>query len=246
MAKLLGGTTVYGTLSASGIIYDATNNSSQWDSTYSTVYGLSGGWGSGGGASISSAVSGNWQSTYITVSSLSAGWGFSLTQPSNSYLTIQQFAASNPTYLVKGNTVELYNGRVYVLAGNDPTNPLNYLAVNLNPHTPIFVTVPLSAGNQLLIDSFPVSNFRTAKYSIQIENNFDTSIYYSELNVVSDTINQIAIASEYGQVASGNIVFYSATLVSNYVNLYINYSNISSPSNYVYYVKGLRTNYYQI
>ena len=53
-------------------------SSTYWNNVYSQVYQLSGGWGSGSGgsASISSAVSGVWQSTSVTVSTLSANWNF--------------------------------------------------------------------------------------------------------------------------------------------------------------------------
>jgi hypothetical protein len=44
MAKLLGGTTVYGSLSTSGIIYAPGGNSNQWNSNWTTTNANSAKW----------------------------------------------------------------------------------------------------------------------------------------------------------------------------------------------------------
>ena len=61
MAKLQGGTTVYGLLSASGVIYASGGNSDQWNSVYTTVSTTSSSWNnklSLSGGTLSGALSG--------------------------------------------------------------------------------------------------------------------------------------------------------------------------------------------
>lgn len=177
----------------------------------------------------------------VSLSSLS----FNNVRPSTSYLTIQQFALSNPTYLNKGNTVTLYNNRVYILAGTNPSNPSHYLQLNANPHTPIYVEIPLSAGNQMLVDSFYLGDFKASKYTLQVETSYDNSIYYSELNVVGSVGDGVSVVSEYGQISTGLSVFYSTDISANILNLYVNYSDDNIPS-HKFFIRGLRTNHYQI
>jgi hypothetical protein len=80
--------TVRGEISASKVIWDATGNSTQWNSVYSNVGSLSANWQSTYStvSSLSSTwnyqgtdlktLSANWQSTYSTVSSLSSTWNY--------------------------------------------------------------------------------------------------------------------------------------------------------------------------
>jgi hypothetical protein len=89
--------TVNGAISASSTIYDASGNSNQWNSTYSTVQTNSATNWNYQGTDIK-ALTGNWQNTYTTVSSYSATWGRQTLSfnESNAQLTISD-----------GNTVSL-------------------------------------------------------------------------------------------------------------------------------------------
>jgi hypothetical protein len=222
-------------------------------------------------------LSGNWNSVYNSVNTLSANWQTVATQTlnfdnvtnnlsisnsntvslsslsysnisaSNVYTTIKEFAASHPSGLAKGFNVTLYNGKVYTFAGTDTSNPDHYLEINANPFSPIYVTVPLSSGNSMIVDHFFLSDFATSKYTLQVGTNFDQSIYYSELNVVGSTINQNGVVSEYGQINDlNNVLGYSVQVSAGILYLYINYIAEHNNNNTDYLIiKGLRTNHYK-
>ena len=159
--------------------------------------------------------------------------------------TIQQFAASNPANIVKGYTVTLINNRVYIFAGTDPTNYSHYLELNANPFTPIYQEIALNQ-NQTLIDMYYLGDFKTAKYTLQVETTFNNEIYYSELNVVGSVQTQTGAVSEYGQISTSELVLgYSVDINANYLYLYLNHS-IDTDSSHKLLVKGLRTNHYKI
>jgi hypothetical protein len=161
------------------------------------------------------------------------------------YVTIQQFAASNPQNVRKGYNITLINNRVYTFAGSDPTNPNHYLEINANPITPIYQEVNLNE-NQTLIDSFPLADFKTAKYTLQIETTFNNDIYYSELNVVASITTNTEVVSEYGQISTSNLILgYNAVVNVNDVSLYLVH-NIDLDSSHQLIVKGSRTNHYKI
>jgi len=159
--------------------------------------------------------------------------------------TIQEFASSNPQNIKKGYTVTLYNGRVYIFAGTDPNNSNQYLELNANPFTPIYQEIVLDQ-NQTLIDTFYLGDFKTAKYTLQVETTFNNEIYYSELNVVGSVQTQTAAVSEYGQISTSDVVLgYSVDNDANYVYLYLNHDIDADPTHRLL-VKGLRTNHFKI
>jgi len=71
--RLTGSVTSISSISAQGIIYAAGGNSSQWQSTYTTVQNNSATTWNYQGTDLK-ALSGNWQSTYTTVCANSASW----------------------------------------------------------------------------------------------------------------------------------------------------------------------------
>jgi hypothetical protein len=179
--------------------------------------------------------------TNVSLSSLA----YSNTNVSNSYLTIQQFAASNPTGLAKGYTVTLYNGRVYVFAGTNSSDPNQYLQLNANPHTPFYVVIPLSATSPVAVDNFYLGDFKSAKYEFQITNNYDNNIYYSEINVLGSIGTSTGVASEYGQIATAPLINgYDVNVSGNqlYLNVYFN----TTPGSQTLILRGLRTNFHII
>lgn len=161
--------------------------------------------------------------------------------------TIQGFANTYTGNIHPGFNVTLNNGRVYTFAGIDKNNPNHYLEVNANPILPIYREIPLS-GNEVIIDTFYLGDFKTAKYTLQIETTFNNNIYYSEINVVGSLAAPVAaVASEYGQIYTDQLILgYGATITgSNYLEL-IMYNTYDANLNHKYIVKGHRTNFYKI
>ena len=238
------------------------NKYGSWDNVYATVNILSGDWNSiysnvnsnsstyatynyvnNGFLPLSGGNSNNWNTAYNTLSTLT----YKNVQANNVYETIQQYAASNPPNINKGSTVELTNGRVYIFAGTDVSNPAHYLEVNSNPISPVYAEALLYNNNQAIVDTFYVSDFKTAKYNLQIETNFNNEIYYSEINVVAAVGSAVATANEYGQVFTSELISsYDAEFDVNRVHLVINFSSEPTDLNHKLIVKGQRTNYYKI
>jgi hypothetical protein len=177
--------------------------------------------------------------------SLSALSYRNVTDPTGNLETIEQFAFSYNGNIHPGYNVTLYNGRVYTFAGTDKNNPNHYLEVNTNPYTPIYREVPLS-GNSISIDSFYLGHFKSAKYTLQVETNFNNDIYYSEINVVGSVQTSTGVASEYGQIFTDQLVLnYSVNVNLNTLELIMHNSYDPDPS-HKYIVKGHRTNFYKI
>ena len=177
----------------------------------------------------------------VSLSSLS----FENITPNNSIETIEEFAATTNDDISRGFAVTLYNGRVYVFAGTNKNNPNHYLEVNSNPYLPIYKEIPLS-GNQMVIDSFYLGDFKSAKYTLQIETNFNNEIYYSEINVVGSVQTSTGVASEYGQIYTGELILgYDVNVSFNDLNLVLLYGSSVVPEHKLI-VKGHRTNLYRI
>ena len=161
--------------------------------------------------------------------------------------TIQTYAASNPIQINKGSNVTLTNGRVYTFAGTDSSNPAHYLEVNTNPITPIYKEISIYNTNQAVVDRFNVADFKSAKYTLQVETSFNNEIYYSEINIVGSVESQIAVASEYGQISTSNIILgYTANYNVNQVELIILFSANLTDINQKILIKGHRSNFYKI
>lgn len=162
--------------------------------------------------------------------------------------TIQGFANTYTGNIHPGFNVTLNNGRVYTFAGIDKNNPNHYLEINANPILPIYREVPFS-GNEIVIDTFYLGDFKTAKYNLQIETNFNNNIYYSEVNVVGSLVAPVAaaVACEYGQIYTEQLILgYGARITAlNYLEL-IMYNSYDANLNHKYIVKGHRTNFYKI
>ena len=194
---------------------------------------------------IVNTTSANWNDVYTNITSNSASYVFENVYANAGYATIQDFAASNPQNIYKGYDVTLINNRVYTFAGSDPANANHYLEINANSTTPIYQEINLTQ-NQTLIDSFPLSDFKTAKYTLQIETTFNNDIYYSELNVVASITTHIAVVSEYGQISTSDLVLgYNAVVNINDVSLYLVH-NVDLDPLHQLVVKGSRTNHYKI
>ena len=166
--------------------------------------------------------------------------------PTSTLLTIEQFANSYSGSIHPGYDVTLYNGRVYTFAGTDKNNPSHYLEVNANPYLPIYREVALSGDQTEVIDSFYLGDFKTAKYSLQIETSFNNEIYYSEINVVGSVQTSTGVASEYGQIFTDQLILgYDVSVSFNNLEFIILYNADMAPGRKLI-IKGHRTNFYKI
>lgn len=164
----------------------------------------------------------------------------------STYEFISDFAATNPQNIHKGYTVTLSNGVIYTFAGTDPKNPNHYLEINSNPIMPIYAEVSIYNNTNAIIDSFYTSDFKTAKYILQVENNYNNDIYYSEINVLASVQSQYATAVEYGQISTSDIILgYDAVFNVNSLELVVLFSSSSNPNDKIY-IKGHRTNFYKM
>ncbi len=214
------------TISLSSINSTFFVNSGKYEDVYSTV----------------TTVSGNWDTSYNTLSTLTYENVGTLT-----YETIQEYTSSNPPVINKGSTVELYNGRVYIFAGTDVTNPSHYLEVNANPITAIYKEISLFNSTSAIIDTYYVDDFKCAKYSLQIETSFNNEIYYSEINVIAAVGLQKAVLVEYGQVYTTELITkYDANFNINRIELIVFFPSHIIDSNNRLVLKGHRTNYFKI
>jgi hypothetical protein len=160
--------------------------------------------------------------------------------------TIQQFAENFASDIHPGYNVTLYNGRVYTFAGTDKNNPSHYLEVNANPYLPIYREIALSGDQTEVIDSFFLGDFKTAKYSLQIETSFNNEIYYSEINVVGSVQTSTGVASEYGQIFTDQLILgYDVSVSFNNLEFIMLYNADMTPGRKLI-IKGHRTNFYKI
>ena len=166
--------------------------------------------------------------------------------PTSMLLTIEQFAYSYAGSIHPGYNVTLYNGRVYTFAGTDKNNPSHYLEVNANPYLPIYREIALSGDQTEAIDSFYLGDFKTAKYTLQIETNFNNEIYYSEINVVGSVQTSTGVASEYGQIYTDQLILgYDVNISFNNLEFIMLYNADMTPGRKLI-IKGHRTNFYRI
>ena len=178
--------------------------------------------------------------------SLSALSYRNIEDPTSMLLTIQQFANSYNGDIHPGFNVTLYNGRVYTFAGTDKNNSNHYLEVNTNPYMPIYREVALSGNQTEVIDTFYLGNFKTARYNLQIETNFNNEIYYSEINVVGSVQTSTGVASEYGQIFTDQLILgYDVDVSFNHLNFIVLYNTDMTPGRKII-IKGHRTNFYMI
>ena len=166
--------------------------------------------------------------------------------PLSAVETIQQFAENFASDIHPGYTVKLYNGRIYAFAGTDKNNPSHYLEVNANPYLPIYREIALSGDQTEVIDSFFLGDFKTAKYSLQIETSFNNEIYYSEINVVGSVQTSTGVASEYGQIFTDQLILgYDVSVSFNNLEFIMLYNADMTPGRKLI-IKGHRTNFYKI
>lgn len=198
--------------------------------------------------------SGGWQQAYEQLASttsiinyLSGQIDLNVFQNVNSlYETIYDFVANPHANVYTGYTVTLVNKRVYVLAGTDQNNAAHYLELNANPMKPIYVEQTLDNAG-VIIDLFNLTDFRSAKYTLQIQTSYDNEIYYSEINTVGAVGTMQSEAVEYGQLYTSQLIDnYSTYIQGGKLYLSATFVRTSTSPSDKYIIKGLRTNFYKI
>ena len=117
------------------------------------------------------------------------------------------------TGLTPGDVITLSAiNTAYILGDSDGSSNSDWFEVNLKPN---FLFYRQGLPDYGVLDSFPLSGAKSAKYIIQVEDRSDNSLFYGEVNVVSD--GTIAVATEYGlnHTTVFPFVEFGAQVVSN-------------------------------
>jgi len=206
MAKLLGGTTVYGLLSAAGTVYASGGNSDLWNSNYTAF----------------TANSANWNNSYTTLTANSANWN-------NSYTTLTANSANwNSTYTTTNTTSGNWN-----VGGNMPialTGSVNFNGIKAGQQ--FSINTPLSTFIMRLVAAaiqptylYPTLSCTTpsSAYEVGTTLTFILTSLWTQNNAGSATqfiILSSYTGSSYNTVTSssviGNLTAYQLT---NYVLL---------------------------
>lgn len=191
---------------------------------------------------VNNGNSNNWNTAYYSLSSLT----YSNIQVPSNYYSLEDFLNQNTLNTNKGSTVTLSDGRVYILAGNNPNDYSQYLEINTNPIQPIYELISLYNSSSAIVDRFSLTEYKSAKYTLQIETDFNNEIYYSEINVLGSVSQQSATACEYGQMSSSNLISgYVAKFNINEVQLIVLFDPSNTPGRNLL-VRGHRTNFFKI
>jgi len=213
--------------------------SSDWNNTYSTV--------------ISNSA--NWNQAYNQISTTSSQISFLSAEIQkneyqnifSNYETLEEFVVNPHPNLYLGYTVTLSsNNRVYILAGNNQNNSNHYIELNPNPERPIYKEQTLN-NTGLIIDSFDLADFTSAKYLLQVNTNYNNEVYYSEINVLGVGSTGESVATEYGQLYTSPLISeYSSYISSGKLFLSATFISYTSDPTKKYIIRGLRSNFYKI
>ncbi len=109
--------------------------------------------------------------------------------------SLDDFVNNYPkTGLTPGDVITLSAvNTAFILGDRDGSSNSDWFEVNLKPN---FLFYRQGLSDYGVLDTFPLSGAKSAKYIIQVEDNSDNSLFYGEVNVVSD--GTIAVATEYG------------------------------------------------
>ena len=109
--------------------------------------------------------------------------------------SLDDFVNNYPkTGLTPGDVITLSAvNTAFILGDRDGSSNSDWFEVNLKPN---FLFYRQGLPDYGVLDTFPLSGAKSAKYIIQVEDNSDNSLFYGEVNVVSD--GTIAVATEYG------------------------------------------------
>ena len=183
MAKLLGGTTVYGTLSASGVISDATNSSSQWNNTYTNVVGNSAIWSVGG--VMQPPITAN-----STVGGIPSGYTFTANTPLSSIIQRLLVAAIPYVYIYPTLTINA-SGNYYevgtllsqtltsVYTQNDAGSATNFILLTSNNIATNFLPITaIALTNSVNFNS--LSSYTTTPFYLLSTTYFELSTSFAQ------------------------------------------------------------------
>lgn len=227
-------------------------------SVYSTVQANSGSWIPISNTAVNTVVtssSANWNNSYTTVNSNSANWSNAYsyvlelsakvdntlyTHYNSAQLTLQAFI-SNEWYdglIEKSATVKLANGRIYMLCTGTGSVTTDYLEINLNPFAPFYNS---GLNDNDTIDSYNLSSYKACKYTIEVTDTVLNKVHYSEINVISDSVD--SVVSEYGMLytSTSPLVEYSSSITGNIVKLTaVSLLGVMNDKQF----KGIKTNFF--
>ena len=160
MAKLLGGTTVYGDLSAFGTVFDLSGNSIQWNTAYSVT-------SSGIVSNLGDipSLSGDWNSVFSSVESNSANW--------NTISFLQELSANDQSVYSNVNSNSANWSTAYTsLTSNSEnwTTGYNFGTV-YSKNSASYATIDFTEGNFLPLSGGIQTGFTAFLSSIQIYGN---------------------------------------------------------------------------
>ena len=121
------------------------------------------------------------------------------------------------TGLTPGDVITLSAiNAAYILGDSDGSSNSDWFEVNLKPN---FLFYRQGLSDYGVLDTFPLSGAKSSKYIIQVEDKSDSSLFYGEVNVVSD--GTIAVATEYGlnHTTVFPFVEFGAQVVNNDISL---------------------------
>jgi hypothetical protein len=221
-----GNLVVTNTISASNNIFSGAYDSSQWTSTYTTVQANSGSWGN---SNISDRVDALY--SYL-VQNLDKN---RIVMGSN----IDDFIANywSPIYDV-GDVITLSAANIaYLLGNSDGSNQSDWFTINLKPNFLFFRT---NLPDNSILDSFKLSDSKSAKYIIQVEDKETNDILYGEVNLVSNGV--IAVTTEYGLNHTTEFPFveFGGGVIDDSVGIYAVASEGHNMQNFIF--KGNRVN----
>jgi hypothetical protein len=144
----------------------------------------------------------------------------------------------NPHIVKHSSTIKLANGKIYMLATSDGSSTTHYLEMNLRPISPFFTSTIVNYGT---VDSYNLNEFKSCKYTIEVNDAVLNKTHYSEINVLSDGI-EVAV-SEYGTLftSTNAMVEYGGYTNGTIVSLTA-ISLIGSMNDKTF--KGIRTNFF--
>jgi hypothetical protein len=216
-----------------------TSNSASWSNSYTNVNANSANWSNS--YTTVAANSANWTDAYTYVIALSTKVDDTLYTHYNSTKYSLQDFISIEWYIglvEKSATIKLANGRIYMLCTGDGSSINHYLEINLKPLTPFFTSGVSDYGT---IDTYYLSSYKAGKYTIEVLDTALNKIHYSEINVVSDSVD--SVASEYGILYTASIPMVEYGAITNGITVSLTaVSLLGSMSSKQF--KGIRTNFF--
>lgn len=235
-----------------------TANSANWNAAYSIISANSASWNNAYALSLANSATLIQISAYTLTStntpnaalaqlsadviSLSASLGALEYHHYNSTYSVlgdfitYEYSTANVS---RGDTVKLANGRIFLLTTSSGTLSADYLEINPYPIQPIYIT---NISNYGTVNTFNLSSFNTAKYTMQVDDLALSASQYSELVVIASNTDSSILEYALTYTSGSPLVEYG--VYSNGVTVTLSaYSVVGSMTNKTF--KGTRTNFFK-